>query len=292
MISGLQPDTQQINRQQFEWLAKETNGYKHLAAEIGAERSDSIVDIVFDNLVREHSPNDRYLMISPNELPFYTEKVESVLGTECEQIDEKLTYLTTLLKATMAGDLREHLEGAVEAEQNYTTPSQLPPGGRRREIAKAADWIAASMHGDESRAQVLECLNKHVLDEPRGIALGKTPAEILDKIHCEIVLDAPRVRGPNPNTAYPSSIGGRFLQNHVFKWTSRIIWPGPGEEIWRDVALFYLGSVMTVQGYTDGNKRMGRTAYALTLLKAELPFDAPNSALEAGLARMQRPSEL
>ena len=43
MISGLQPDTQQVNRQQCAWLAKETYGYKHLNAEIGAERTDSIV---------------------------------------------------------------------------------------------------------------------------------------------------------------------------------------------------------------------------------------------------------
>jgi hypothetical protein len=47
-----------------------------------------------------------------------------------------------------------------------------------------------------------------------------------------------------------------------------------------------MGAVATVQGYPDGNKRAGRMAYAVTLLKGKHPFIAPNSALERALIRM------
>ena len=289
MVGGLQPDSQQYNRQQFAWLAQETEGYRRLATETGAETATSLVDLIFDARVRDNDPSERYVLVCPDRKASYLSELDGILGTECDQIHEKMAYLTALLKACMAGDLRGNLAGMAEPESNYTVVRKLPPqGSRAREITKAADWIAAPMHGD-GRDTVRESLNRHAVTEPKGIALGRTPADVLDQVHREIVADAPRVRGPNPATAYPSSIGGRHLLENVFKWTSRIIWPGPGEEIWQDVALFYLGAVMTVQGYVDGNKRTARMAYALTLLKANMPFVAPNLALESGLARMERP---
>ena len=286
----MQPESQQYNRQQFTWLAQETEGYRRLAAEIGAEKAEALVDLMFDLQVRDKNPTERYVTLSPDQEAAFTAELDQTLGTECDQIREKIAYMTTLLKACMAGDLRGYLAEMAEPESYYTQVQKLPPEGKQsREIAKAADWIAAPMHGD-GRDTVRELLTRHVAKEPSGIALGRTPSDLLDKIHHEIVPDAPRTRGPNPNTAYPSSIGGRYLLDYIFKWTSRIIWPGPGEEIWEDVALFYLGALITVQGYVDGNKRIARIAYALTLLKAELPFVAPNASLEAGLARMERPA--
>jgi len=291
MIGGVQPDSQQYNRQHFTWLAQETDGYSRRAEAIGAEDAGQIVDLIFDAQVRVNNPGERYVLIRPDQETAFAEEVDRILGTECDQISEKTAYLTTLLKACMAGDLRGNLAEMAEPERNYTIVRKLPPEGtRNREIIKAADWIAAPMHGN-GRDIVRECLTRHAVKEPSCTALGRTPADLLDKVHAEIVPDAPRVRGPNPATAYPSSIGGRHLLEQVFKWTSRIIWPGPGEEIWQDVALFYLGAVMTVQGYVDGNKRAARMAYSLTLLKAKLPFVAPNLALESGLARMERPGD-
>ena len=89
-------------------------------------------------------------------------------------------------------------------------------------------------------------------------------------------------------TAYPSSIGGRFLLELIFQWTANAVWPAPGDDQWQDVALFYFGAVATVQGYTDGNKRAARMAYAVTLLKGKRPFTAPSPALEGELIRMTR----
>jgi hypothetical protein len=185
----------------------------------------------------------------------------------------------------MAGDLRCNLVEQAEPESNYVNfRKQERAGTPEYEIAKAADWISNTMRGDD-RKLIHDCLT-HVLKQSNGQALGRTPAELLDKVHAELAPDAPKVRSPNPATTYPSSIGGRFLLEQIFQWTSRIIWPGPGEEIWQDVAMFYFGAIASVQGYPDGNKRAARMAYAITLLKARLPFVAPNMALQSALVRL------
>lgn len=288
MIGSTQPKRLLYNRQQFLWLAQESDGFKALAATIGADRTAAIVDLIFDLEVRETNPTDRYVLVRAEDQPAYAAGIDKVLETECSQIRETKVYVTTLLKATMAGELRGTLAGMAEPETNYTVPRKLPPEGtRKREIAKASDWIACPMHGD-GRDAVFECLTRHVVTQPCGQALGRAPADLLDKVHAEIVPEAPKFRSPNSATVYPSSIGGRFLLEMVFNWTSKIIWPGPREEIWQDVALFYLGAVASVQGYPDGNKRAARLAYCLTLLKAGLPFIAPNMTLESGLVRMTR----
>jgi hypothetical protein len=275
------------NRQQFFWIVQGASGFKALAEDIGTAKTEIVVDLIFDSQVRETNPSDRYILVS-NEQSDYSAQISTQLEAESTQIREKRRYITLLLKATMAGDLRYNLVGMTEPESNYVALRNLPRSGTpEHEIAKASDWVASSLHGD-GREAIRECLTHHVLTQPAGLALGRTPAELLDKVHAELVPDSPRVRSPNSGTGYPSSIGGHFLLELIFQWTSKIIWPGPGEEIWQDVALFYFGAIASVQGYPDGNKRAARMAYALTLLKARLPFIAPNMALQSALVQMDR----
>jgi hypothetical protein len=285
MVGKTQPNNRTYNRQQFLWLIQGSRGFKHLVDDIGAAKADSVIDLIFDLQVRETNPDERYILASSDE-ETYSNQIGKQLEAESSQIRQKRNYVTLLLKATMAGRLRSNLAEMAEPEANYTVVRKLPRiGTRQREIALATDWIASSFRTD-GREAVRDCLTSHVLTNPSGIALGR-PGELIDKVHAEVVADAPKVRSPNSATAYPSSIGGRFLLEQVFKWTSRIIWPGPGEEIWQDVALFYLGAIATVQGYADGNKRAARMAYAITLLKAELPFIAPNMSLQSALVQME-----
>ena len=290
MAGETQPKHRTYNRQQFLWIVQGSSGFRNLSDDIGTIKAETVVDLIFDSQVRETNPNDRYILVS-DEQSAYSARIGKQLETESAQIREKRSYVTSLLKAMMAGQLRSDLTEMAEPESNYTVVRKLPRSGTpQREVAKASDWIASSMHGDGTDA-VLECLTRHVLTHPSGPALGRTPEELLDKAHAEFASDAPKVRSPNSATTYPSSIGGRFLLELIFNWTSKVIWPGPGEEIWQDVALFYLGAIATVQGYADGNKRAARMAYAITLLKAELPFVAPNLALQSALVRMDHANE-
>lgn len=281
------PNCTAYNRQQFFMIVQGLGGFRALATEIGAANAEAVANLIFDAEVREANPADRYISIAAEKLADYRAGTDRSLLIERDQIVKARDYVTLLLKATMAGRLRNNLEEMADPQSNYVAGRSLPAvGTREREIALASYWVSSSMHGAASDA-VRECLTRHVLTKPFGLALGRTPGELLDKVHAEIAADAPRVRSPNSATAYPSSVGGRFVLEQVFKWTSKIIWPGPGEEIWQDVALFYLGAIATAQGYADANKRAARMAYAITLLKAELPFVAPNMSLQSALVQME-----
>ena len=61
----------------------------------------------------------------------------------------------------------------------------------------------------------------------------------------------------------------------MFLQTAGVAWPAQGKDEWDDYAMFYLAGVVTVQGFVDGNKRVGKLAYAITLLRGGRPFRAP-----------------
>ena len=287
MTGRRQPDTTTINRQQFVSMVRGLKGFGRLAADVGGENAGMIAGLIFDARVRESNPDGRYILIAAGGRPEFAARIDGLLRTECTQIGEKRAHAAALLEAAKAGQLRGWLARMAEPEANYTRTRAGRPGtAPEREVAKACDWIARSIHGD-GRQRVLDALTRHVLTAPKGAALGPTPG-LLDRIHAEVVTDAPRVRSPNATTAYPSSVGGRFLLERIFQWTASAEWPDPGDDQWQDIALFYLGAVATVQGYTDGNKRAARMAYAVTLLKGKRPFTAPSPALESELIRMTR----
>jgi prophage maintenance system killer protein len=62
--------------------------------------------------------------------------------------------------------------------------------------------------------------------------------------------------------------------------------PQKGDERWIDIALFYLGAIITVQAFADGNKRVARTAFAIVMVNGGVEFVAPNVKFENDLAQM------
>jgi len=288
MSTDVLPDGAPYNRQQFFCIVQRLDGFKNLAAEIGNEHAETVANLIFDSEVRETNPAERYVLIAADRLADYPARIDQLLQAEFTQIVGTRDYVTSLLKTAMAGELRSIMVGLSEPESSDSMARQpLQSETQDDDIAKAANWVGSSMHGNGIDV-VHDSLTRHILTKPRRLALGQAPTDLLDQVHTELAADAPKVRSPNSLTTYPSSIGGRFLLELVFNWTSNIIWPGPGEEIWQDVALFYFGAIATVQGYTDGNKRVARMAYAITLLRAELPFVAPNLALQKALIRIGR----
>ena len=175
-----------------------------------------------------------------------------------------------------AGELRGALgDAAGNASETGGAPGE--------DIDRAAEWIARTLHAERADA-IRAVLARHAAPVG-GAVLGRTP-ELLDRIHAELFPEAPATRSPNPTVAYPSSIGGRHVLEKLFDVTADAIWPVPGDASWLDVALLYLGAVGTAQGYADGNKRMARFAYALTLLRGRHRFVEPGEQLESTLIRM------
>jgi hypothetical protein len=85
---------------------------------------------------------------------------------------------------------------------------------------------------------------------------------------------------------YPSEVGGAYLLKKVFRLLAGATFPPRGNPKWEDWALFCFGSVMAVQGFTDGNKRTARAAYAILMVSAGIEFRAPTNDLGSRLAKM------
>jgi hypothetical protein len=88
---------------------------------------------------------------------------------------------------------------------------------------------------------------------------------------------------------YPSTVGAGVLLEELFQLTAGCgptAWPPFGDNRWEGIAMFYLASLVTIQAFSDGNKRAGHLAYAIVLIKGTHAFKAPTTAHENALFRM------
>jgi Fic/DOC family protein len=79
-------------------------------------------------------------------------------------------------------------------------------------------------------------------------------------------------RATDLQVGYPSTGGAGFLLEATFKFARGIALPANGDARWFDLACFLLGAVIRSHGFTDGNGRVGRAAFAAALVKGGLPF--------------------
>lgn len=264
-----------LNPQQFGRMAQELASYASLEAMVGPDRAAEIVRLAHAGRVNETNPSGRYVLVHGGSLSAELATLDHLLATETRLIAEKQAYVDELLAEALAGRLHGRLGPDADLAERF---SSAPT------IDRAATWICATLHGDRDD-QVRALLAEHAHAPPGARVLGLGPA-LLDSLHARIFPNAPQARGPRPDTAYPSSIGGRHLLEGVFARTAAAEWPLPGDIAWLDVALFFMAAIGTVQAYADGNKRAARIAYALILLRGRRGFVAPGPELEQDLFRM------
>ena len=111
----------------------------------------------------------------------------------------------------------------------------------------------------------------------------------MKRIHRKAVPGAPpfRFNYLAGDVKYPSTVGAASLLDEIFRVTAgQQVWPAFGDTHWESIAMFYLVSLVTVQAFSDGNKRAGHLAYAIVLIKGTHDFKVPTSAKESELFRM------
>lgn len=244
--------------------------------------ADEILGMILDKQARK---GDRF-DIGASTKGAFTAAIDQLLEMEAMKIQGRRAYVAGLLGRARAGDLRRDLAAKTMPEADYWTPGVAQPwrdGSIDLEVQKAYRWITRSWQGD-GRHVVLSALTDYVLIRP-GIALGPDPS-LLDDVYGRVVSNAPAIRAPNFMVNYPSHVGGRHLLEWVFRQGPVVAWPARGADAWEDYALFFLGAIVAVQGFTDGNKRMGRLAYAIVLLRGGRRFVAPTPAFENELFAM------
>jgi hypothetical protein len=218
MFVDVQQEEITLNREQFLSRIIGLEIFERLRQAIGTEPSTEVVRLLYTRHARDTDPDGRYVRIARGELENYVATIGDMLATECDQIAAKRRYAADLLEGAQTGRLRELMVGATEPD------SSPPPTSRRyirdphkREISKACNWVCRTLHNDQTE-RVTRLISTNLDNAVPREALGRTPA-LIDSLHENMVLEAPRWRGLNPTTAYPSSIGGRHLLDIIFTWT-------------------------------------------------------------------------
>lgn len=98
----------------------------------------------------------------------------------------------------------------------------------------------------------------------------------LRDLHRRLVDQASLKESRCMNTAapYPSTGGAAYLLEKTFEMARGIDLPAPGHANWFNLACYLLGAVIRSHGFTDGNGRVGRAAFAAAMLKGGVPFAA------------------
>lgn len=218
--------------------------------------------------------------------------ISDFIKMERENVVSKRQYVTSLVSETKSGNLGTILNANLRPEMDYyKNRAGTGLAARKLAIDKAANWICGSYVAALGSTRAL--LEEYIPTNPgqhgkAGAALGRTPDSIR-KVHKKAVLNAPAYRFNYLGGAvkYPSTVGAKCLMEELFQLTAGTnVWPQFGDAHWESIAMFYLVSLVTIQAFSDGNKRAGHLAYAIVLIKGTHTFKAPTAAKESELFRM------
>ena len=262
---------------------KGVSGCYDLNATVGSNKGFDFLELIYDAATeRGYNPRD----VADQDLTrFMTDERNNFLS--------KRNYVDSLLTRARASNLHPELALNTWPEDQWYAAGGTD-AGKALERRKAVFWICNASPDDSKlkeikkvRAILKEYIPNNDTHGKTGPALGLT-SEWIKKIHKAVCHNPPAYRfgywGGNPG--YPSTVGGAALLEYIFQQTSNMRWPAIGDIKWQDAALFYLGAIVAVQGFTDGNKRAARIAYSIVLIKGGHPFIAPTVAYARDLFNM------
>lgn len=215
------------------------------------------------------------------------------MKTERENYSNRKLYVDALVPQTRGGQLGTILNANLRpASDYYKNPLRNGLTGRDLAIDQAANWVCGSyVAGLPATRATLEYYIPANPGHggPMEHALGRT-TEPLRKMYKRITIGqniAPYRLNLSGGAKYPSTVGGSVLLEHIIGLTAGTdSWPNFGNAQWESIAMFYLVSIVHVQGFTDANKRTGHMAYAIVLIKGTHGFKAPTVVKENELFRM------
>jgi len=262
---------------------KGVSGCYDLNATLGSNKGFDFLELIYQWATKNG--------INPRELA--DKDLTKFMTYEHTNFLNKRNYVDTLLQNARNGNLHIQLALKTRPEGQWYMPGGTDVG-KALERRKAVFWIC-NASPDESKLKEIKNV-RAILKEyiPNDDTHGKTGPALglksnwIKKIHKAVFHNPPDYRfgylAGNPG--YPSSVGGAALLEYIFQQTSNMRWPAIGDIKWQDAALFYLGAIVAVQGFTDGNKRAARIAYSIVLIKGGHPFIAPTKHYESTLFNM------
>ena len=229
-------------------------------------------------------------------LNFFMTAIEGMFEMDLKLIERRAAYANGLKGKAGSKLLLPQLRAETQSEDSYYqapppvapkpgVPAVPPRSERSLDQARGLAWLTNGVQGDASAySQVLLGLVKRDGSFPLGGNLAP-----LQAAWQRMVPLAPAYRGWN-NAAgmqkYPSNVGGAKVLGDVLSDLSTSPMPAQGSDDWYELALYLMGSIITAQAFTDGNKRAARLAYVLMLLSGGVPMIVPNNRLGATLGDM------
>jgi hypothetical protein len=258
--------------------------FDHLGRTIGREKAKVFLETIYDKWVNGFKYDIKNLK---------ADMVAQFMKSERENYVSRNQYVDSLVPRTRSGELKTILNANLRpATDYYKNPARNGLAGRDLAIDQAANWVCGSyVAGLPATRAVLEHYvpARAGAQGPMGYALGRTPDE-LKKMFKKIT--AGQNIGPYRinlmgGVKYPSTVGAGVLLDNIFALTAGTnSWPAFGDTHWESIAMFYLISIVHVQGFTDANKRTGHMAYAIVLIKGTHTFKVPTTAKESELFKM------
>lgn len=226
----------------------------------------------------------------------FMDSLAMIFGFDVEKIDSRTRYIRSLKGKADEGLLYTDLQTNFEPEATYYhapapvvpkpgAPAIPPKPANMVNQSKALAWLTHGVHGD-TKAFTKTLMQMSKFDGTFPLGADSTS---LFTAWNDLVPIAPAYRGWT-NTAsiqkYPSNIGGKKVLDDAIKALNLTAMPARGDNKWYDLALYMMGTIITTQAFTDGNKRMSRLAYVLMLLSGGVPIVVPNGVLVGRLGDM------
>ena len=229
-------------------------------------------------------------------LTTFMTSLADIFGFDVRKIDDRSRYVQSLKGKADGGLLYTDLQSNFEPEDAYyrapapVVPKPGAPAVPPKPVnlvnqSKALSWLTHGVQGDK------KAFNKTLLQMSKfdgTFPLGPDSTSLFTAWH-DLVPIAPAYRGWTNTAAiqkYPSNIGGKKVLDDAITALNLTAMPARGDNRWYDLALYLMGTIITTQAFTDGNKRMSRLAYVLMLLSGSVPIVVPNGRLVGRLGDM------
>lgn len=256
--------------------------FRQLDATLGRDHAKKFLETVYDKWTK----NFKIETLQPRDVALF-------MKTERENFTARKFYVDSLVPQSASGALGTILNSNLRPVGDYyKNPQGGVLAGRALAIDQAANWVCGGYTA--ALPATRDLLSKYIPvtgghPGPAGMALGRTSQHLRKIFHRAVPDAAPYRINLMGGAKYPSTVGGSVLLDHIFGLTSGCAdstWPAFGHAKWESIAMFYLVSIVHVQGFPDGNKRTGHLAYAIVLIKGTHTFKAPTTAKEGELFRM------
>lgn len=281
-----------------------TNDYKAYQRACGADIAEEVSKLLIDEELKCQDGNGRYspgknslerarvrlteqsvFKLKDNKmLTELLNRLAITLGGEVSKLNPRMQKLANLYAKVAQGRLAQEMQqpGRIQPEESYYTAPV--PAPEKVERIKALSWLK---HGVRGSTAAYDDLFKKLIKAGSGPFPG-TDERTLVAIWDALVTDEPPYRLPSPEALYPASFTGLHGLAHLLRTNGGAAMPpiGMNPNVWQSYALYWFAAVVSLQPFSNGNKRVARAVYAILMTRAGIPFVAPSNAYGTQLAGM------